>query len=162
MNFQWAGSLATLQDELQGKGWHKPPSLTPMSAMNWLAPEPDTASLPVLPQVNDGQHQALLLIGPNAADTDQLVVLRLWPSTRELQENNTPVWIGNVVYLYREQEVPLITYLRTASNYDMPLAQLQATLMHSNRIATTERIRPAPQNQPRTHEAVMLAWEQQL
>jgi membrane protein DedA with SNARE-associated domain/membrane-associated phospholipid phosphatase len=162
MNFQWAGSLATLRDELQGKGWHEPSSLTPLSAINWLAPDPDIATLPVLPQVNDGQHQSLLLIGPYAADADQLVVLRLWPSNRELQENNTPVWVGNVVYLYREQELPLITYLRTASNYDLPLGQLQATLMYSNHIATTERTRPASQTRPHEHEVVMLAWEKRL
>jgi undecaprenyl-diphosphatase len=162
MNFQWAGSLAALRDELQGKGWHAPSPLTPLSAINWLAPDPDIATLPVLPQVNDGQHQALLLVGPYAADADQLVVLRLWPSNRELQENNTPIWTGNVVYLYREQELPLITYLRTASSYDLPLGQLQATLMHSKHIATTERTRAASQSHPGRHEAVMLAWERRL
>jgi undecaprenyl-diphosphatase len=162
MNFQWAGSLTTLRDELLGKGWHEPTSLTPLSAINLLAPDPEIAKLPILPQVNDGQHQSLLLIGPYAAGTKQLVVLRLWPSNRELQENNTPVWIGNVVHLYREQELPLITYLRTASSYDMPLRQLQATLMHSNHIATTERTRPASQGQPGMHEDVMLAWEKRL
>ena len=159
MNFQWAGSLATLRDELLNKGWHEPTSLTPLSAMNWLAPDPDIANLPVLPQVNDGQHQALLLIGPQASGEAQLVALRLWPSNRELQENNTPVWIGNVVYLYREREVPLITYLRIAPNFDTPLGQLHASLMHSKHIGTAERARPAPHNQPQAHEAVLLAWE---
>ena len=159
MNFQWAGALETLRDELKGMGWHEPSSLTPLSAMNWLVPDPDITTLPVLPQVNDGQHQALLLIGPHTTDTGQLVVLRLWPSNMELQENNTPVWIGNVVYLYREQELPLISYLRTASSYDISLEQLHAALMHSKRIATAERTRPASQTQPRTREVVMLAWE---
>jgi membrane protein DedA with SNARE-associated domain/membrane-associated phospholipid phosphatase len=162
MNFQWAGSLATLQDELRNKGWHEPLSLTPLSAMNWLAPDPDIASLPVLPQVNDGQHQALLLIGPYAAGEHQLVALRLWPSNRELQESNTPVWTGNVVYLYREQELPLITYLRTASQFETPLEQLHAALLHSSRIRTAERTRPVQQNQPREHDAVLLAWETPL
>jgi undecaprenyl-diphosphatase len=159
MNFQWAGSLATLQNELRNKGWHAPTSLTPLSAMNWLAPEPDITRLPVLPQVNDGQHQVLLLIGPHADSEQRLVALRLWPSDRELQENNTPVWVGNVVYLYREQEIPLITYLRTAPRFDSPLGQLQAALLHSDHIGTAERGRPAQHKQPLVHEAVLLAWE---
>ncbi len=159
MNFQWAGSLATLRDELRNKGWYEPPSLTPLSAMNWLAPDPDIATLPVLPQVNDGQHQALLLIGPHAAGEHQLVALRLWPSNRELQESNTHVWIGNVVYLYREQELPLITYLRTAPRFDSPLVQLQVSLMQSAHIVTAERVRPALDDQQRAHQTVLLAWE---
>jgi undecaprenyl-diphosphatase len=159
MNFQWAGSLATLRNELLNKGWHEPTSLTPLSAMNWLAPDPDIEMLPVLPQVNDGQHQALLLIGPQTTGEAQLVALRLWPSNRELQEDNTPVWIGNVVYLYREREVPLITYLRIAPNFETPLDQLHALLMHSDHIGTTQRARPVAHNQPQAHKAVLLAWE---
>jgi undecaprenyl-diphosphatase len=159
MNFQWAGSLATLRNELLNKGWHEPTSLTPLSAMNWLVPDPDIKMLPVLPQVNDGQHQALLLIGPQTTGEAQLVALRLWPSNRELQEDNTPVWIGNVVYLYREREVPLITYLRIAPNFETPLDQLHALLMHSDHIGTTERTRPVAHNQTQAHKAVLLAWE---
>jgi membrane protein DedA with SNARE-associated domain/membrane-associated phospholipid phosphatase len=159
MNFQWAGSLATLQDELRNKGWYEPTTLTPLSAMNWLAPDPDVAVLPILPQVNDGQHQALLLIRPEATDEHQLVALRVWPSNRELQENNTPVWVGNVVYLYREREIPLITYLRTAPSFDTPMEQLHASLMQSDHIGTTLRIRLLPQNQLQANVAVLLAWE---
>ena len=109
MNFQWAGSLSILQEALQDRGWQKPPALTPLSILNWLTPEPDMAQLPVLPQVNDGRHQALLLIGPHTTGEDRLVALRLWPSNTELLENNTPVWIGSLVYLYRENELPLVT-----------------------------------------------------
>jgi hypothetical protein len=115
--------------------------------------------LPILPQVNDGQHQALLLIRPEATDEHQLVALRVWPSNRELQENNTPVWVGNVVYLYREREIPLITYLRTAPSFDTPMEQLHASLMQSDHIGTTLRIRLLPQNQLQANVAVLLAWE---
>jgi undecaprenyl-diphosphatase len=57
MNFQWAGSLETLQTVLQDKGWHAATAIGPSSAMNWLAPEPDINALPILPQVNDGQQR---------------------------------------------------------------------------------------------------------
>ena len=159
MNFQWAGSLAKLRDGLQSRGWHQPPSLTPLSAMNWLAPQADIASLPVLPQVNDGQHQALLLIAPYAADTDKLVVLRLWPSNRQLQENNTPVWIGNVVYLYREQQVPLITYLRTAADFNTPLDMFIEVLGEVNAVRIKLQTRQLAGNQAQRKTRVLLAWQ---
>jgi undecaprenyl-diphosphatase len=159
MNFQWAGSLASLRDELRNKGWQEPPSLTPLSAMNWLAPEPDIAMLPVLPQVNDGQHQALLLIGPHATGEQRLVALRLWPSNRELLENNTPVWVGNVVYLYKEQEVPLITYLRTKPDFNSPLDIFMEVLSGVDAVSIELHTRPPADNQAKSNIQVLLGWE---
>jgi len=159
MNFQWAGSLVTLRDELLHKGWHEPTSLTPLSAMNWLAPDPDIAMLPVLPQVNDGQHQALLLIGPQAAGEHRLVALRLWPSDRELTEDNTRVWIGNVVYLYREQQVPLITYLRVTPDFDTPLDFLAEVLSGVDAVNIKLHTRQPAGNQEKRKIPVLLGWE---
>jgi membrane protein DedA with SNARE-associated domain/membrane-associated phospholipid phosphatase len=159
MNFQWAGSLATLREVLLNKGWHEPTSLTPLSAMNWLAPDPDIATLPVLPQVNDGQHQVLLLTGPQAAGEQRLVALRLWPSDRELTEDNTPVWVGNVVYLYREQEVPLITYLRVAADFDTPLDLLVEGLSGVDTVGIKLLTRQPADKQVKRKIPVLLGWE---
>jgi len=159
MNFQWAGSLATLRDTLLNKGWHEPTALTPMSAMNWLAPDPDIAMLPILPQVNDGQHQALLLIGPQSTGKQRLVALRLWPSDRELKEDNTPVWIGNVVYLYREREVPLITYLRVTPGFDTPLDLFMKELSQVDAINIKLHTRQNADNPDTRKIPVLLGWE---
>jgi hypothetical protein len=133
-----------------------------MNAISWLAPEPDIASLPILPQVNDGQHQSLLLVGPQQADGNSLIILRLWPSELELLPANTPVWIGNVVSLRLEKDLPLITYLRTGPDFETPLEQLMKTLISSDRIRLAQRHRPVANEESHSQVNVLLAWESGL
>ncbi len=159
MNFQWAGSLATLEAELHQLGWETAAPVTPMNAMNWLAPEPDISTLPILPQVNDGQHQKLLLVAPRSPEDNYLTVVRLWPSNHELFSANVPVWIGNVSKLYVEQEIPLIAYLRTAPDFDGPVQHLHAVLTRLPGIATAQRNRAHTRENPRWSGDVILAWE---
>jgi undecaprenyl-diphosphatase len=158
LNFQWAGSLDTLQHALYTQGWHAAPALTPMSAMNWLAPVPDIDTLPVLPEVNDGQHQQLLLIAPHDSSDRQLTVLRLWPSNRELLENRQPVWIGKVSQQYLEDTLPMITYLRSARDYAQPLQQLVETLRNVRGISMQQRKRPVAVGGIKWSGEVLLAW----
>ena len=159
INFQWAGRLETLQKVLQDQGWDPPPPLSPVSAMNWLAPEPDMTALPVLPQVNDGQHQELMLIAPPTTAARWLLVVRLWPSDRELIDTGQPVWIGKVAYLYLEQELPFITYLRTAYDFETPLDTLQVALGQSTAIGMQRRTRSARNRRIQWQGQVLLAWE---
>jgi hypothetical protein len=159
MNFQWAGSLATLEAELHQLGWETAAPVTPMNAMNWLAPEPDISTLPILPQVNDGQHQKLLLVAPCSPEDNYLTVVRLWPSNHELFSANVPVWVGNVSKLYVEQEIPLIAYLRTAPDFDGPVQHLHAVLTRLPGIATAQRNRAHTRENPRWSGDVILAWE---
>ena len=159
MNFQWAGSLNTLRSELQQQGWKPAATFSPMSAMNWLAPEPVITSLPILPQVNNGQHQALLLIAPHTDEDDHLIVMRLWPSDREILPDNHPVWIGSVVYLYPERDLPLISYLRTGADYQTPSNHLEKALGHSGQILMTRRIRQIVNTRIQWGGHVLLAWE---
>jgi undecaprenyl-diphosphatase len=159
MNFQWAGSLDTLQAALQQQGWKPATPFSPMNAMNWLAPDPAITSLPVLPQVNDGQHQELLLVAPHNSEDVHLTVLRLWPSDREILPANQPVWIGNIVYLYPERNLPLISYLRTEADYETPPNHLEEALGHSSQILMTRRTRGSVNTQLQWGGHVLLAWE---
>jgi len=159
MNFQWAGSLASLQAELHQQGWEPAVPVSPMNAMNWLAPAPEITSLPVLPQVNDGQHQELLLIAPHTPEDEYLTVVRLWPSDREILPDHQAVWIGNVTYLYEEQGIPLITYLRTAPDFETPLKHLEEALGHSDQIRQRQRIRQSLKSPIQWGGHVLLAWE---
>jgi len=160
MNFQWAGSLQTLREVLQQQGWKEPPAPTPLDAMNWLAPDPDITTLPLLPQVNDGRHQEMLLIGPQTMEGGRLLALRLWPSDRQLLDGNIPVWVGNVAYLYREQEVPFITYLRTAPDFETPFQQLYKTLAQEGEVGMLLRQRPVGSDSQEDWQGhVLLAWK---
>ena len=159
MNFQWAGSLQTLQAELHQQGWEPAVPVSPMNAMNWLAPEPGITSLPILPQVNDGQYQQLSLVAPHAPEDEHLIVVRLWPSDRELLPDHQTVWIGNVVYLYPERELPLISYLRTAPDFETPLSHLEKALRHAGQFRLEQRVRQSVNTQIQWGGHVLLAWE---
>lgn len=157
MNIQWAGSLQRLRVLLERKGWHTPPRPVPSSALNWLAPQPDITSLPVLPQVHDGQHHELLLVS-RPDSLDQLTVLRLWPAHIEISDTPTPVWVGTVSYLLLDRKLPLVSALRTAIDFNTPLAALQAALdqdVHSRAVQ-----RPAAVSQHIDWNGkVLLTWE---
>jgi undecaprenyl-diphosphatase len=158
MNLQWGGSLETLHAILAEHGWQDAPSLTPLSAMNWLAPNPDIGSLPVLPQVHDGQHQTLLMIAPPTAVQGRLIVLRLWPSNRELLDSGQPLWVGKVDQLYLEQELPLIAYLRTTPDFEAPLGYLQSTLQQGGTTGMVMRTRQQHSPRVKWQGQVLLAW----
>jgi len=158
MNFQWAGTLEALKTTLQAQGWKSPASLSPVNAISWLAPDPDITALPILPQVNDGQHQSLLLVGPQLANKNRLIILRLWPSDLELLPGNTPVWTGNAAYLRLEKDLPLITYLRTGADFEAPLRQLMKSLISSPRIRLAQRHRRVATEPTHSQVNVLLAW----
>ncbi len=157
MNIQWAGSLQRLQVLLERKGWHTPPRPGPSSALNWLAPQPDITSLPVLPQVHDGQHHELLLVS-RPDSLDQLSVLRLWPAHIEISDTPAPVWVGTVSYLSLDRKLPLVSALRTAIDFNTPLAALQAALGQDVHSRTVQRLAAVSQHIDWDGK-VLLAWE---
>jgi undecaprenyl-diphosphatase len=162
MNFQWAGTLQTLKTALLAQGWKSAAAVSPVSAIRWLAPDPEISALPILPQVNDGQHQGLLLVGPQQPNKNQLIILRLWPSDQQILGTNIPVWTGNVAYLGIEKDLPLITYLTTGKDFETPLQQLTNMLSNSQRIHVLQRKRPVSGLPIHWQGNVLLAWESGL
>ncbi|MGB5442890.1 MAG: VTT domain-containing protein [Gammaproteobacteria bacterium] len=159
MNFQWAGTQATLQAVLQDRGWHAATAFNPASAMNWLAPEPQINALPVLPQVHDGQHQELLLVAPVSSNETRILVLRLWPSAMQLEDSRQSVQVGTVAWLRLEKDLPLIAFLRTEPDFDSPLQLLRETLADSGRIKLQEQRRNLSSSRLAWQGEVLLAWE---
>ena len=159
LNFQWAGTLQYLQTLLEQHGWRPAPVPGPLGALNWLAPDPDITQLPVLPHVHDGEHQSLLLVGPSEAAWEQLVVIRLWPANIRITDSGTPLWVGNVSFLYLDQTLPLITFLRTTANFESPLLYLQTVLARTDEAKLAQRTRTAPARQAQWNGQVLLAWE---
>jgi membrane protein DedA with SNARE-associated domain/membrane-associated phospholipid phosphatase len=138
LNVQWSGTLASVRETLYSQGWREPVSLNATTAMRWLLPDPSLAELPVLPQVHDGRHEALLMLGPseqgrepldtNNNDNQQLT-LRFWKSGMVLDSgtDSVPIWIGSA----RFQQLRRILILRlpvTAHGFDQPLQQLTRSL----------------------------------
>lgn len=96
LNLQYAGSLETLAGALANDGWTSPPALTALSWLYWLNTSADLASVPLLPQVHDGEDTALTL---TRRVDGAMAAVRLWPSGVVLGPGRTPLWVGNVSYL---------------------------------------------------------------
>ena len=99
-----------------------------------------------------------MLIAPHDSTDRQLTVLRLWPSNRELLADRRPVWVGKVSRQYMEDTLPLITYLRSASNYVTPLEQLAEALRNAQDISMYPRMRLAEASDIEWSGEVLLAW----
>lgn len=93
LNLQWAGTLTQVRATLSALGWQPPqrPSLT--HVLLWLGAGTPVARLPVLPQFNDGQREALVMIKP--IDPRHERIVRLWPSRWRLNRPQAePIWVG--------------------------------------------------------------------
>lgn len=136
LNVQWSGSLVSLHEKLRAQGWRDPVPLSTTTALRWLLPAPSLTELPVLPQVHNGRHESLLMLGPSeesraqrkiTIDKNQQLVLRLWRSGIVLDPDAVPIWIGSVSF----QEQRRILFLRlpvTSREYDVPIELLMESL----------------------------------
>lgn len=124
LNLQWSGDLDALTQTLRAAGWRDPVALNASTVLRWLQPQPVIADLPVLPQVHDGRHEALLMIGPAARQRaaiaqNQQLVLRLWNSGIVLEPGGEPLWIGNVT-LQQQKKFLFLSLPVTLPRYDLP------------------------------------------
>ncbi|MGH3184140.1 MAG: LssY C-terminal domain-containing protein, partial [Streptosporangiaceae bacterium] len=98
-NVQWAGGLKGLAADLEAHGWRPPVGWTLRSTLEWLAPKASPASLPVLPRLDSGRPEKLVLIrtGNGIPDRERLV-LRLWQSDTVLTAGpvRAPLWLGSL------------------------------------------------------------------
>jgi len=136
LNVQWGGTLASLRAKLNEQGWYEPVPLSATTALRWLLPATSLAKLPVLPQVHDGRHESLLMLGPldedgvqgqTTIDKNRQLILRFWVSGIVLDPDTVPLWVGNVSL----QEPERIVFLRvpvTTREYDAPLKRLMQSL----------------------------------
>lgn len=124
LNLQYAGELQALVTALEQAGWRRPAQLSLTSALQWLVPEPDPGSLPVLPQMHGGQQDELRLVRPLAEAGDHLELLRLWPSHWQLQPGQRPLWIGSLTELRLKHEAKLLSLLRQYKSGPQALERL--------------------------------------
>ncbi len=133
INLQYAGNLATLQDILEKSGWQQPIPLTPATSLRWLMANPIVQELPVLPQVNDGRNEVLLLTHPLAGSTTNFLALRFWPADIIL-DNSTPLWIGTLSTMRLRNYLYLIHLPRTVATLPptslLPILSEMYTSLH--------------------------------
>lgn len=136
LNVQWSGTLASLRAKLLAQGWREPVPLSATTALRWLLPAPRLTELPVLPQVHDGRHESLLMLGPleeggaqgqPTIDNNRQLVFRLWLSDIVLDPGAAPLWVGNVS-LQQTKRILFLTLPVTGHEYDVPLERLKKSL----------------------------------
>ncbi|HQT46968.1 MAG TPA: phosphatase PAP2 family protein, partial [Acidocella sp.] len=128
---QWAGSLAALKAELLTQGWRIPVPWTLRSSLQWLLPNATPAALPVLPHLDNGRAEELVMIRTGrGVPPDQRFILRLWPSSVVLSGGaaSQPLWIGTVTTETVEHLKPLVTFIDEQQNVNAAQEALKAAL----------------------------------
>jgi undecaprenyl-diphosphatase len=114
LNVQYAGPLDTLEGLLKAQGWRRPPPLSPMTALRWLLPRPCPMEAPILPQVQGGHLEAMLMIRPNPEQADCLQTLRLWPGDARLSTGQS-LWLGSITCIRMRRYLGWVSLPRTAA-----------------------------------------------
>ncbi|MGH8458267.1 MAG: LssY C-terminal domain-containing protein, partial [Nevskiales bacterium] len=147
LNLQWAGTLSDIETQLTILGWQPVPGFSAGSALLWLTSKPDIARLPVLPQVHDGEHQALIL--RRLVDPGHQWVIRLWPAPWQLTASNVnaiPLWVGTISQQRMQSLFRLASAPLTAHDFDAPQSFLEGQLI--GQVSTL--VRQAPGYAPDT------------
>jgi membrane protein DedA with SNARE-associated domain len=110
LTIQYAGDPGLMARALAGLGWTPAEEITWSNAMRLLSPSLPLAELPMIPQVHDGRHEALILT--KTLDDDQREVLRIWP-TRWRLDDGKPLWVGNVTRQHKGVLLDLIVFPAT-------------------------------------------------
>ena len=122
LNLQYAGDLATLSNALAERGWQPAERLDWKNVLKLLSPSLNLQELPILPQVHDGRHEALLLKKDLAGD--RRTILRLWSTNLRLAPGSIPLWVGNVSSQEPAHLLGLIQYPRTGGDFAKPFEGL--------------------------------------
>ena len=157
LTLQWAGSAAALARELAAAGWRAPVPWTVRSALAWLRPHVPLASLPVLPHLESGRPEVLVLTLPAGARAGPArLVLRLWRSDVMLASAGAPaapVLVGTVAEERMARPAWFLTTTQSLPSYDGPRDALAADLPEHRLVERGPNLRS-----PGWDGGVLLAW----
>jgi len=125
LNLQFAGDINKLRKALTDAGWQQPAKFKLSSIALWLQQKPKLNTLPVLPQVHDGQHEQLLMI--KQIDQKQYVI-RLWHSNKKIIPDGGRLFVGNSSNLRLKRQLKVFSYPETGSNFLASLTAIKADL----------------------------------
>jgi undecaprenyl-diphosphatase len=141
LNLQWLGGLDAIRRQLGARGWQQPKPLTLANTLLWLSGKVDIRQLPVLPQVQNGHGQALIMIYPIDAQGEW--VLRLWPS-RWLTYRGAQLWVGNVSLEKRRNWLFILHLPSTTRDFASPMPELSRQMAAAATVVEHSRARPIP------------------
>ncbi|MFU8797872.1 MAG: LssY C-terminal domain-containing protein, partial [Gammaproteobacteria bacterium] len=97
MYVQWAGSLKSIERELQAAGWAVVPKADFSIIVNRIAAKNRYEQLPLFPKIYLNR-KAVLIMTRKIGNPERLLVLRLWDANILLDRPLLPVWLGIVEY----------------------------------------------------------------
>lgn len=121
LNLQWAGDPGQLLLLLSNQGWTPVTGLNVKQLLNILSPQASLQQLPVLPLLEIGRQERLVLSLPLKGER---LVLRIWPTDFKLSDTNQPLWVGTVDREVANSIAGLFTIPRGAREYSAALQQL--------------------------------------
>jgi membrane protein DedA with SNARE-associated domain len=121
LNLQWAGDPGQLSALLVTRGWTPATGLDLKRYLNILTPRAALRQLPILPLLEDGRQERLLLSLPLK---EERLVLRLWPTDFKLSAGDQQLWVGTVDREVANSMAGLFTLPRGTREYSAALQQL--------------------------------------
>jgi hypothetical protein len=140
LNVQYAGSLGQLQTLLMANGWDSPTPWTLETSMHLLLSNPKLSELPVLPQLNEGRPEKLVMVRHIATEAGQehQYILRMWPSNTTLGQGNVPLWVG-AIEVQGIKRLPMLSFLYNSEGHGRALSALISLQGASNRTKVVTR-----------------------
>jgi hypothetical protein len=127
LNLQYAGSLSSLRQRLERRGWTVAAAAGWDSLLRSLDKAADAETLPVLPAAHNGHGDALLM-SRRVAGEDVREVLYLWPAPLRLTPGDVPVWQGTVARMRLERRLDLFSLWQIESDQSAARAPLRRDL----------------------------------
>lgn len=118
LTVQWVGAPEKLTNYLVSKGWQQPPKANLKAFMSMLSPKVALKRLPILPHLDDGRFERVLLVRNQPAER---TVFRLWPTGFRLSGTKEPLWVGTVEIQIRHRIADLITVPKDSRDYTKSL-----------------------------------------
>jgi undecaprenyl-diphosphatase len=137
LSFQWAGDPEQLATLLSLQGWSRGFGSDFKALLTLFTPHPRIEQLSLLPRLNNGQQERLLMW--ELHDGERLV-LRLWPTNyRLLNHADQSLWVGSVE---SEQTLSMVGFLnlsRGVKDFASGLQRLQQALPATALLKTVQR-----------------------
>jgi undecaprenyl-diphosphatase len=120
IDVQWIGEAQAIETMLTSRGWRIQASAEVPDMLALFNADASSRELPVLPQIHQGETQQLLLVRDLAEDP-RLLALRLWKTEYRVPDQQSPLWVGNVSFLFLDERLRLLRFLRTDTDFSAAL-----------------------------------------
>jgi len=155
ITFQWAGDPERLASLLEKQNWSRPEGLNFKQLANLFVPGAGIRQLPMLPLLENGRTEQLLMQLPH---DDRRLTLRLWPSEYKLSQTGQPIWLGTVQDELAKPLTWLLTLPRGSGNFSDSLTKLKKSLERGETIEEKQR---KADSGGKWDGAVLLVWDKQ-